>query len=85
MMEHVSGGVFPPASYRVVGDPFAGQGRTELVLELHPQPTASLDFVGALEDAGHNVSRRWADGRLSFGVGCLADRLWNWWAAGSPI
>ena len=63
MMAHVSGGVFPPTAYRVVGDPFAGRGRSEIVLELHPKPTANLDFVAALEEAGHTVGCRWALGR----------------------
>ncbi len=58
MMAHVSGGVFAPAAYRVVGDPFAGGGRCEVALELHPKPSASLDFVAALEEAGHVVGRR---------------------------
>jgi len=58
MMAHVSGGVFAPAAYRVVGDPFAGGGRCEVALELHPKPGASLDFVAALEEAGHVVGRR---------------------------
>ncbi len=58
MAAHVSGGVFAPGAYRIVGDPFAGRGRCEAVLELRPQPTASLTFATALQDAGHTVSRR---------------------------
>ena len=65
---HVSGGVFAPGAYRVVGDLFAGRGRWEVALELRPQPSASLNFAAALREAGHSVSRRCLRdcGRFSF-------------------
>eukprot|EP00891_Asterochloris_glomerata_P005039 jgi/Astpho2/5039/Aster-x0229 len=51
-------GLFQPATYRVVGDAFAGHGRQSLEFQLNARPSAVIDLSDALREAGHTVPEK---------------------------
>ena len=65
MLEQLTAGLIPPATRRVVGEPFGladdavSRARREVHFELLPLPSAVLDCQALLAQAGHEVPARW--------------------------